>query len=284
MSRDASPALTSILFVPASRPRMLEKARALDAPAVIVDLEDGVGVGEKESAREAARRALAGGWPERPLLFVRINGISTPYFEADVEAVATLPIYGVCLPKCEKASDVRRARAALVDAGARDGLALVPFVESALGIVNAFEIASATREIIAVALGSEDLAADMGIRRTTEGTELAYWRGAVATAACAAGCRAIDGVFIDFNDPDGLERDAAAGRAVGFSGKQIIHPSQIAPVARAYLPSAAEVERAARVVAAFEAAERSGAGVVVVDGKMIDRPVVLQALRTLGRR
>jgi citrate lyase subunit beta/citryl-CoA lyase len=281
---DASPVLTSMLFVPASRPRMLEKARGLDAPAVIVDLEDGVGVGEKVSARENARLALAGGWPDRPLLFVRVNGVGTPYFEDDVAAIAQLPAYGVCLPKCETADDVRRAEQALGAAGARAGLRLLPFVESALGIVNAFPIASASPSVVAVALGSEDLAADMGIRRTAEGSELAYWRGVVSTAARAAGCQAIDGVYIDFGDPEGLERDAAAGRAVGFAGKQIIHPSQIEPVARAYRPSEAELERARRIVEAFEEAERTGAGVVVVDGRMIDRPIVLQALQTLGRR
>jgi citrate lyase subunit beta/citryl-CoA lyase len=122
----------------------------------------------------------------------------------------------------------------------------------------------------------------MGLRRTKEGAELAYFRAAVATAARAAGAVPIDGVFVDFNDPEGLERDAAAGRALGFGGKQIIHPSQAGPVARAYAPSAGELAEARRIVEAFEAAEREGAGVVVVDGRMIDRPLVLQARRLLA--
>lgn len=281
---DAVPPLTSMLFVPASRPRMVEKARCLDASAVILDLEDGVGLGEKDEARRRAAETLERGWPPRPVLFVRVNGTQSGHFEADVAAAAPLAPYGVCVPKCETADDVRRADAALTSAGAPAGVRLLPFVESALGVVNAYEIASASGRVVAVALGSEDLAADMGLRRTRQGAELAYFRGAVSTAARAAGVVAIDGVFIDLGDPDGCEADAAAGRALGFGGKQIVHPSQISPVARAYAPSDDEVARAERVVAAFEEAERTGAGVVVVDGRMVDRPIVLQARRLLAER
>lgn len=276
--------LTSLLFVPANKARMVAKARTLDAPAVILDLEDGVGVGEKEEARAAAAAVLAEPWPERPLLFVRVNAVASPYFAADVAAIASVAPFGVCLPKCETVDDVRRAEAALLGAGAPESVALLPFVESALGIVNAYAIASASERVVAIALGSEDLAADMGLRRTKEGGELIYFRSAVSTAARAAGCIAIDAVFIDFNDPEGLERDAAAGRGLGFGGKQIIHPSQVASVARAFAPTEAERDRAQRIVDAFDEAERTGGGVVVVDGQMIDRPVVLQALRILGRR
>ena len=283
MSREVPP-LTSMLFVPASRPRMSEKARGLDAPAVILDLEDGVGAGEKEEARRTAVEALRSGWPERPVGFVRVNGPATGLFETDVAALAALAPYGVCVPKCETADDVRRADAALTAAGAGAHVRLLPFVESALGIVNAYEIARASGRVVAIALGSEDLAADMGIRRTKVGAELAYFRAAVSTAARAAGVVAIDGVFVDFSDPEGLERDADAGRALGFGGKQIIHPSQIGPVARAYAPTPEELERAERIVAAFEEAERTGSGVVVVDGHMVDKPIVLQARRLLAGR
>jgi citrate lyase subunit beta/citryl-CoA lyase len=273
-----------MLFVPASRPRMIEKARTLDAAAVILDLEDGVGLGEKEEARALLADALGGGWPDGgPLLFVRVNGPATDLFVEDLRAVAALAPFGVCVPKCETADDVLRAEANLRLGGAPDDVRLLPFVESALGIVNAYEVARASERVVAVALGSEDLAANMGFGRTKEGTELAYFRAAVAAAAHAAGAIPIDGVFIDFHDPEGLERDAAAGRALGFGGKQIIHPSQIAPVARAYAPSAEELARSRRIVEAFEAAERAGAGVVVVDGKMVDRPIVLQARRVLAR-
>ena len=279
MSRQPAPDLTTMLFVPASRPRMIEKARALPASAVIFDLEDGVGVGEKATARAALVEALAGGWPEGgPLPFVRVNGPSTAHFGPDLDAAASCAPYGVCIPKCETPVDVERAVAALPE-----GVRLVPFIESALGVVNAYAIASASDRVAAVALGSEDLAANMGIRRSKEAFEIAYFRAAIATAAHAAGAVPIDGVFIDFNDPDGLERDAAVGRALGFGGKQIIHPSQIDPVARAYAPSSEEVERARRIVDAFDEAEREGRGVVVVDGRMIDRPIVLQARQVLSQ-
>jgi citrate lyase subunit beta/citryl-CoA lyase len=284
MMRDASLDLTTMLFVPAHRARMIEKARALSASAVILDLEDGVGVGEKSAARAALEANLATDWPERPLRFVRVNGPSSDEFGEDLAAVAPFAPVGICVPKCETAGDVQLVDDALRMAGASREIALLPFVESAAGILNAYEIASASERVVAIALGSEDLAADMGIRRTKRGRELHYFRSHVSTAARAANVLAIDGVFVDFNDPEGLERDASVGRGLGFAGKQIIHPSQVEPVARAYAPSPDEIARATRIVEAFDAAEREGRGVVVVDGRMIDRPLVLQARRLLARR
>lgn len=276
--------LTSMLFVPAANPRMIAKARELDAPAVILDLEDGVGVGQKVSARNGLAAEIGNAWPERPMLWIRVNGPQTELFRADLHAVAALPMVGVCIPKCESRDDVLNARHELASAGAHEDVLLCPFIESARGILNAADIAAASPRVGALALGSEDLAADMGIRRTKEGGELAYWRGVVATAAHASGAIPVDAVFIDFSDPEGLEADAAAGRGMGFGGKQIIHPSQIAPVARAYASTPEERDRARRIVDAYDAAEREGRGVVVVDGHMIDRPIVLQARRVLARR
>jgi citrate lyase subunit beta/citryl-CoA lyase len=282
-TRDLVPDLTAMLFVPAGRPRMIEKARTLDADAVIVDLEDGTGAGEKLEARAALPAQLAGGWPDRPVLFVRVNGPSTDYFVDDMTTAVACTPYGICVPKCETAEDVKRAEYYVERAGGGPAIRLLPFVESALGVVNAYEIAGASERVVAIALGSEDLAADVGLRRTKAGAEIAYYRGAIATAARAAGVLAIDAVFIDFNDPEGLAADAASGRAAGFAGKQLIHPSQIAVTQRAFAPTAEELTRAERIVAAFEAAEREGTGVVVVDGQMIDRPVVLQARRLLRK-
>jgi citrate lyase subunit beta / citryl-CoA lyase len=281
--RDLVPDLTAMLFVPACRPRMIEKARTLDADAVIVDLEDGTGVGEKSDARAALPAQFAGGWPDRPVLFVRVNGPATDYFVDDVTAAVSCRPYGICVPKCETADDVKRAEYHVERAGGGPEIRLLPFVESALGVLNAYEIASASERVVAIALGSEDLAADVGLRRTKAGAEIQYYRGAIATAARAAGVLAIDAVFIDFNDPEGLASDAATGRASGFAGKQLIHPSQIAVVKRAFAPTPEELAKAGRIVAAFDAAEREGTGVVVVDGQMIDRPVVLQARRLLDR-
>lgn len=275
--------LTTMLFVPAVRPRMIAKARGLSASAVILDLEDGVGAGEKEEARAGLASALAEPWPERPALFIRVNGPRSPHFVADVAAVAPRNPVGVCVPKCESADDVRLAVAELERNGAAPSVRMLPFIESARGIVNAFEIASASDRVVAVALGSEDLAADMGLRRTKAGGEIAYYRAAVATAARAAGVLAIDAVWIDLQDVEGLEADAAVGRGAGFAGKQIVHPSQIDPVARAFAATATEIAWAARIVEAFDATERGGSGVVVVEGEMIDRPVVLRARRILGR-
>lgn len=283
MTGEVLPNLTTMLFVPANKRRMVEKAQTLDASAVILDLEDGVGIGEKDEARATAAEILAEAWPVTPLLFVRVNGPSSPHFEADLEAVAPVAPFGVCIPKCESASDVEAAAAALARHRAPDSVRLLPFVESACGVIRAFEIASASDRVVAMALGSEDLAADMSMRRTKAAAELIYFRSAISTAAHAAGIVPIDTVFIDFGDPDGLFADASVGRGLGFGGKQIIHPSQIAPVHRAYAPTDEELARAERIVAAFDEAERDGRGVVVVDGRMIDRPIVLQARRLLGR-
>lgn len=277
------PALTTMLFVPPNKRRMVDKARSLRASAIILDLEDGVGLGEKDEARAAAVDVLAGEWPATPLLFVRVNGPTSDHFMADIRAVAPVAPFGVCIPKCESAGDVHAAANALAEHGAPDSVRLLPFVESALGVVRAYEIASASDRVVGIAIGSEDLAADMGLRRTKSATELIYFRSAISTAAHAAGVVPIDTVFIDFGDPEGLFSDATVGRGLGFGGKQIIHPSQIEPVARAYEPTADEIARAERILEAFDDAEREGLGVVVVDGRMIDRPVVLQARRLLGR-
>jgi citrate lyase subunit beta/citryl-CoA lyase len=274
--------LTTMLFVPAGKPRMIEKARGLPAASVIVDLEDGVGIGEKESARAALAESIAN-WPDKPSLFVRVNGPASPHFYKDMAAAAPLDVAGICVPKCETGAHVRIAAAELERNGAQDSVRLLPFVESAKGIVNAVDIASASDRVVAIALGSEDLAADLGLRRTKSGAEIAYYRAAVATAARAAGVLAIDAVWIDLEDATGLESDAAVGRGAGFAGKQIVHPSQIDPVTRAFAPTPAEIAWATRIVDAFDAAEAEGAGVVVVEGEMIDRPVVLRARRILGR-
>jgi citrate lyase subunit beta/citryl-CoA lyase len=273
--------LTTMLFVPAARARLLEKARGLPASAVILDLEDGVGAAEKDQAREALTGALETPWPPRPALFVRVNGPRSPHFYADMAVCVPLGPVGVCVPKCETAGDVRMAAAELERNGAGPDMRLLPFVESAKGVVNAHDIASADERVVAIALGSEDLAADMGLRRSKAGTEIAFHRAAVATAARAAGVLAIDAVWIDLQDLAGLEADAGVGRAFGFAGKQIVHPSQIEPVTRAFAPTEVERAWAARIVEAFDAAERHGSGVVVVEGEMVDRPVVLRARRIL---
>lgn len=274
--------LTTLLFVPANKPRMVDKAQTLDAPAVIVDLEDGVGIGEKGDARSALSNLALHEWRGTSRLFFRVNGPTTAYFQDDIRAAVRCKPFGICVPKCETASDVRVAAAEIMRSGPTNRIWVLPFVESARGIQNAFEIVGASDRVVAVALGSEDLAADLGMRRTRHGAELQYFRSTVVCAARASGVQAIDGVFIDFNDPEGLHADASAGRALGMDGKQIIHPSQIDIVAQAYAPTADELDRARRIVAAFDEAEREGRGVVVVDGRMIDRPIVLQARRLVG--
>jgi len=275
--------LTTMLFVPGGKERMVAKARTIPSAAIIFDLEDGVGLGEKVEARAVISRALSQGWSSAASLFVRVNAPTSIYIDEDIAAVSPLPIEGVCIPKCESARQVLDVRDRLVASGAPSSVQLLPFLESAIAIVHAYEIASACENVVGVALGCEDLATQMGIRRTRDGGELAYYRAAVATAAHAAGVAPIDGVFSDFGDVAGLEHDARVGREAGFAGKQIIHPTQIDVVNRAYLPTSVELEWARAVDEAFDAAEREGRGVVVVNGAMVDRPLVLRARRLLGK-
>jgi len=259
--------LRSLLFVPAHDARKIEKSRELRPDAVVVDLEDAVEPGAKDRARSALA-AL----PAHPsaLVLVRVNGPRSADFERDLEAARGAA--GIVVPKCESAADVARA--------AVGSARLIPMIESAAGILAAPGIARASERVVALAFGAEDYCADMGIRRTSGGDELAPARAAIAHAARAAGRDAIDGAFMDLADEAGLLADAARARAMGFSGKLLIHPRQIEPVHRAFAPDERDLDWARKVLEAFEAA---GGGLVVVDGRLVDAPVAAQARRILGR-
>ncbi len=279
--------LRSLLFVPGSRPAMVAKARGLGADALILDLEDGVAPEEKDPARRTVAEALDEGFPEPRVVFVRTNGLSSGLLDADLRAAVRRRVDGICLPKCETPAAVLAVDARLRVAEDRSGLPrgkvrLLPVIESARGVMNAAAIARASDRICGVAFGAEDFTADAHMTRTREGAELAWARGAVSVAAHAAGAEPIDGIFADFRDEAGLRADAEAARRLGYTGKMLIHPAQIAPVHAVFAPTADEVEHARRVVAAFEDARAAGSGVAVVDGTMVDRPVVLRARRVLA--
>lgn len=283
--------LRTILFVPGNKARLLEKARLLPADAVMLDLEDGVPLNEKEAARASVGQALeAGGYG--PQVILRVNAFSTGLVQTDLEGAFSSRVDAVCLSKAETAREVERL-AALVDgleqehglpAGAVDILLMV---ETALGVLNAFDMAAATsasgyRRVRALCLGGEDLAYDLGAIRTKEGLELAQARTHLVLAARATRALAIDTIFPDLNDPDGLSAEARQARQLGYSGKLVIHPAQIERVHQAFAPGAEEVAHARRVVEAFEAAEARGDGVIALDGQMIDAPVVARAREVLA--
>jgi citrate lyase subunit beta/citryl-CoA lyase len=282
--------LRSILFVPGNRPRMLEKARMLLADAVILDLEDAVPPGEKTAARAMVRQALEAGFYE-PRVILRVNAFSTGLAEMDLEEAFAAGVDAVCLPKANTASDVEKLAVLLAPLEQERGLpvgsvGILLMVETAQGVLNAREMACAGsgpgfRRVQALCLGGEDLCADLGAVRTKEGAEIAYTRAHLVLAARAAGVTAIDTVYTDLADQEGLQAEARQSRQLGYSGKLLIHPAQIEPVHRAFALSEEEVDHACRVVAAFEAGEAEGRGVIVVDGRMIDAPVVARAREIL---
>jgi citrate lyase subunit beta/citryl-CoA lyase len=259
---------------------------ALDV--AILDLEDGVPPDEKDRARAAIAAVL--GTPssgEGPARYVRVNRDPAAR-DADLAAVLRPGLAALVLPKIERADEVVAIARDLDEredaAGmARDSIRLVPSIESAHGLVEAYPIAGCTGRVIALLFGAEDFTLDLSlpIEREAEAQELVYARSAVVVAAVAAGRDAVDGIWPDVTDAEGLRRDTLRGRRLGFAGKSLIHPAQIETINEVFSPSATEVTHARRVVELFEAAQQKGQGAVALDGKLLDQPIVERARRTL---
>jgi citrate lyase subunit beta / citryl-CoA lyase len=275
----------SRLYLPGSEPKYYINAGLHGPDAVILDLEDSVHPAEKDAARILVRNALRAvdfGAAER---MVRINQL--PLGLADLEEVVPEALDVVLIPKVERAEQVveveRRAAEIVVRHGIDRHLWLMPILESALGIENAFAIATASKQVVALTIGLEDYTADLGVVKTAEGHESLYARMRLANAAHAARVQAIDSVYGDVADMEGLRRWGEASRALGFEGMGCIHPLQIAVIHEAFAPSPEEIEKALKIVAAYEEAQQRGLGVVSLGSKMIDPPVVQRALRLVGQ-
>lgn len=280
-------ALRSLLFVPGNRREMLQKALNLPADALVPDLEDSVPAGEKENARRVVQGLLPilaqGGRRVIP----RVNALSTGLARDDLAAVIGHHTYGISIGKLESARDVRQVSVLIGEmegrAGVPDGQTrLALWLENARAIVFAYELCSASPRVVAVALGAEDFTDDMDMERTDQGTEFLYARSVVAVAARAADVLALDTPYVNFRDPEGLERDTRLARNLGYKGKFAIHPSQIEPINRIFTPDAQEVEYARRVLKAWDEAEAQGRGSTSVDGKVIDVPMVKRARSLLA--
>ena len=275
--------LRSLLYVPGIRQDRFAKAMAAGADAVVFDLEDSVAAGQKEKARSHIAEFLeapAAG----PLRLVRFNSILTADGEADLEFFAGRSGFdGVLLPKVETVGLVEMvarvfARHAL--GGAVPPLLLM--LETPAAILRAGDIATADAPVAALLFGAEDFTAGLGVERTTDGEELLFARGQIAVAAAAARADAIDAVFTDLNDMEGLHRDCRRARGLGFRGKMAIHPKQIDVINQAFTPAPAEIERARHIIDAYEAARAGGQGVTTLDGKLVELPVVERARRVLA--
>lgn len=278
----------ALLYTPGDDLHKIRKALTLDADCVCMDMEDGVALNRKDEARRtiaAALQTLDFGRSER---LARINAAGNGLEEQDLLAVLPARPDGIVIPKVESADPVVKIHKLIAayeaEAGLpEDGIALLIVVESARGIVNLAQIAGAAARLQAIIFGAEDFAGDIGATRTPAGWEVFYARSAVVTHAAAFNLQAIDMVYINFKDTAGLLREARAGAGMAFSGKQVIHPSQVEPVQQAFTPSEAEIENARRVVSAFEAHQAAGVGAFALDGKMIDAPVIKAARRVLER-
>jgi citrate lyase subunit beta/citryl-CoA lyase len=280
--------MRSLLFIPGNKDTMLAKAAGCRPDVLVPDMEDSVPDGEKPQARTTIADWLERLASHEALLMPRVNAPDTEWFEDDVAAVAAAGVWGISVGKIAEPADISRVSAVMArcerQAGLEVGsLRLIPWIETALAIVNCYEICRASNRIAAIAFGGEDFTADMGIERFDDESNLLHARAAVCTAARAADVLALDTPYFQFRNDEGLKTSSVAARRIGFKGRFAIHPAQIDTINACFAPTAAEIELARRVVAAFEAAERLGRGSTSLDGRVIDVPVVKRARALLAQ-
>ncbi len=274
--------LRSLLFVPGNRSDMLTKAAALTPDAFVPDMEDSVPVEEKARAREVTAAFLPELAQRGVLVIPRVNSLDTGLLEDDLAAVVGPHSDGVSVGKIYTPKDVQTIASILARLEQKAGVPvghtkLVLWMETAMAIVQAYDICAASPRIVAVAFGAEDFTHDMGIERSADDSEVAVPRSLVCVAARAANVLALDTPYFLFRDPEGLQHNALASKKIGFKGKFAIHPSQLDVINATFSPSPADIDYARRVVTAFEEAERAGKGATSLDGKVVDVPVVKRA-------
>jgi citrate lyase subunit beta/citryl-CoA lyase len=273
----------SRLYLPGNEPKFFVNAALHGPDGIILDLEDSVSPEEKDAARILVRNALCAVDFMQCEVSVRINQGSLGI--EDLRMVVGHGVQVVYVPKVETAQQVRDVETVLDErektAGRGWRTLIIPIVESALGIIHAYEIASSSDRVCALAIGLEDYTADIGVPRTNEGRESLFARSAVVNAAKAAGIQALDSVFSDVTAAEELTRSSVESRALGFDGRGCIHPRQIRVIYEAFLPSDEEIKRATDIAVAYELARKEGRGVVALGSKMIDAPVVERALKII---
>jgi citrate lyase beta subunit len=273
--------------MPGDDMRKIQKATTLGVDCICMDMEDGVALNRKAEARQTIAQALQSlnfGAAER---LARINAIGSGFESDDLAVVLPARPDGIVIPKVEHAEQIQWVSQMIavyeeLYGWPKESICLLAVVESARGVVNLPQIASADPRLQAIIFGAEDFAGDIGATRTGEGWEVFYARSAVVTYAAAYDLQAIDMVYIDFQDIEGLRREAEQGARMAFSGKQIIHPNQVAPVQEAFTPSDEAIAYALRVQQAFEKHQKAGKGAFALDGKMIDAPIMKSAQRVLA--
>ena len=274
----------SRLYLPGNEPKFFVNAGLHTPDAIILDLEDSVAPKEKDAAQLIVRNALRSVDFYGAERMVRINQL--PKGLEDLKYIVPHNVHVILIPKCESAEQVKvvaqEVKILKSEYAIAETIYLMPIIESALGVIKAYEIATASEKVCALAIGLEDYTADIGTQRTNEGRESIFARQMLVNAAKAAGIQAIDTVFSDVADMEALRQSVIEAKSLGFEGKGCIHPRQIKIVHEAFAPTTEEIEKAKKIVIAFEEAEKKGLGVVSLGSKMIDPPVVKRALKTIN--
>ena len=275
----------TMMFVPGNNPGMMQDAFIYGPDSIMLDLEDSVTMAEKDTARLLVYNALKTIGYGNTEMVVRVNPLSTPYGKKDIEAVVKAGVDVVRMPKTETADEVREMEAEIEkveqELGCVGRTKIMAAIESALGVVNAYAIATASKRMMGIALGAEDYCANLKTQRTPEGIELLLARQTIVVAARAAGIDALDTVYSNLNDMETFRKEVEQIHKMGFDGKSIINPRQIDIVNEVFTPSQKAIDKAMAVVGAIKEAEKRGSGVIALNGKMVDRPVVLRAQRTI---
>ena len=275
----------TMMFVPGNNPGMMADAYIYGPDSIMLDLEDSVTMAEKDTARLLVHNALKTIDYGDTEMVVRINPLNTPYGKKDIEAVVKAGVHVIRMPKTETAEEVieveREIEKVEKEIGCLGRTQIMAAIESALGVVNAYAIATASKRMMGIALGAEDYSANLKTQRTPEGSELLLARETIVVAARAAGIDALDTVYSNLNDMETFRKEVETIKKLGFDGKSIINPRQIEVVNEVFAPKEKEIQKSLTILAAIKEAEKKGSGVIAVNGKMVDRPVVISAQRTI---
>jgi citrate lyase subunit beta/citryl-CoA lyase len=272
----------SVLYMPGSNARALEKAKTLDVDSLIFDLEDAVSPDAKQQAREQITQVVnAGGYGKREII-VRVNGLDTEWGKDDIVAMAQLPVDGVLLPKINQAQQILDAVQLLDENGGLAELPIWIMAETPQGMFNIESIAGSHPRLKVIVMGTSDLAKEMRVRHTPERIGMLVPLSLCVMAARVHGLDIVDGVYLDLDNTEGFEAACIQGRDMGFDGKTLIHPKQIAPANQIFAPSETEVQQAEKIIQAWDEAQQAGKGVVVVNGRLVENLHVEEAKRMLA--
>ncbi len=273
----------SVLYMPGSKERALEKAKTLDADALIFDLEDAVSPAEKPLARDLVCGAVkTGGYGDRAVI-VRINGLDSQWGHADLRAACAAGPDAILIPKVSTAQDLHKVEMLMQEFGASDTTRIWAMMETPLGILNAQAIACSTKRLQGLVMGTNDLVKELEAAHTPERTPVLASLSMCLLAARAYGLVCVDGVYNAFKDDDGLRAACEQGRDMGFDGKTLIHPAQLATTNEVFAPSAGDIEQAQAYIDAYEAAKAGGEGVAVVNGRIVENLHVETAGKLLAK-